>query len=94
MEKDLIEELRRKVAVIISRYETLEAENATLKESLSQCKNELTNYKEKTDILEKQIDNLRLTKAFENTSADSADAKRKVRSLVREIDRCIALLNN
>ena len=41
--------------------------------------------------MEKQIDNLKLKTAFLSTSGDE-EAKEKIDKLIREIDRCIALL--
>ena len=42
--------------------------------------------------LEKKIDNLNLTTAFVGSQADLSEPKRKIESLIREIDRCVSLM--
>jgi predicted RNase H-like nuclease (RuvC/YqgF family) len=65
--------------------EQLQIENSELLEKLSQKDKEL-------ETLEVKIDTLKLAKSISNTG-DTHDAKVKVLNLVREIDKCIALLN-
>ena len=42
--------------------------------------------------LERQIDNLKRTEAFMAGGADTASAKKKIDRLMKEIDRCISLM--
>ncbi len=48
-------------------------------------------YRKQIIELERQIDNLKLTEAFK-AGGDNAAAKKKIDSLMKEIDRCIALM--
>ncbi len=89
----IIESLRDKINIIISLYE----KNKNQKEKFQNEKNELS---EQLKIKEKEIEKLRnkyetlkIVKTFLASSEDAHDAKIKVNRIVREIDKCIALLN-
>lgn len=85
--------LESKVRELISRYESLKAENAVLREKLAACTAQLEQKTENIQLLEKKINNLQLTGAFLVSGGDNAAAKRKVTALIKEIDRCIAMLD-
>ena len=44
--------------------------------------------------LEQKIDKLQLAGAFEASAADVKEARQNIGRLVREIDKCISLLND
>ena len=50
-------------------------------------------YKQSTQELELKLQALKIAKAIPK-GKESADAKRKINELLRELDRCIDLLNN
>ncbi len=61
-------------------------ENKSLKEALHREQEFITVLKEKNKQLQ-------LAEAFKASSTDTNDAKMKIGRIVREIDKCIALLN-
>jgi phage shock protein A len=67
-------------------YGTLEKQNRQLEISNEQ-------YKQSTQELELKIQALKIAKAIPK-GKDTADAKRKINEHLRELDRCIDLLNN
>ena len=85
--------LNAKIEVLLSRYETLDRENAEIKARLARCEKELERKDTKLKELEKQTDILRLKEAFLGTSDDRTQARRKIARLIREIDACVNLLN-
>ena len=85
--------LKARIEELVSRYETLDRENADLKHRLARCEKELDKKDTKLKELEKQADTLRLKEAFLGSSEDKAQARRKVARLIKEIDACVALLN-
>ena len=93
MDQDLATRLKSRIEELVSRYETLDRENADLKARLSRCKRELDKKDTKLNELERQLDTIRLKEAFLGTSEDRAQARRKVARLIKEIDACVALLN-
>ena len=93
MEQDVATRLKAKIEVLLSRYETLDRENAEIKARLARCEKELERKDTKLKELEKQTDILRLKEAFLGTSDDRAQARRKIARLIKEIDACVNLLN-
>ena len=93
MDEYLIESLDSKITELVARYETLVRENGELSSKLAAAKLELDNNSLTIKELQERLDKLQLTSAFEISSKDKAQAKRKISKLISEIDDCIALLN-
>lgn len=89
----IIESLKDKINTIISLYE----KNKNQKEKLKSEKNDLSGQlKIKGKEIEKlrnKYETLKIVKTVLASSEDAHDAKIKVNRIVREIDKCIALLN-
>ena len=97
MSKDyqsVINNLKGKIELIISKYEQVVSENIKLSEVLNSCKEALNNNTNNIKELETKISNLQLAEAFKTSSADVKEAKQKIGKIVKEIDKCIALLND
>lgn len=80
-----IEALLKQREGLKSELETVKVENKTLNTQLELVKKELENLKEKNK-----------TQAIANSlegSSERTNAKLKINELVREIDRCVALIN-
>lgn len=92
--KTVLTGLKGKIQILLQRCESLMMVNAELARKLeeSENKNELLTQKNKE--LKEQIDNLHLMEAFRVSAADVREARQIIGKLVREIDRCIALLND
>ena len=86
--------LKRKIEIIISKYEQASSDNSRLVDELTETKNALENSNNKVKELEQRISNLQLAEAFKTSSADVKEAKQKIGKIVKEIDKCIALLND
>ena len=85
--------LRDRIKKIINLLElekdkgrALEARNKQLEENIISLKNE-------KEELSERYNNLKLAKKLDASFQDTHDAKLKVNRIVREIDKCIALLN-
>ena len=89
-----IDGLKERIAKLISKYEVLRAREADLSERLE--RSEMLNQEKDNTIkeLKGRLDNLQLTLALGSSSPDRAEAKRKVAVLIKEIDKCMALLND
>ena len=93
MEQDLATRLKSRIEELVSRYETLDRENADLKTRLVRCERELEKKDTKLKDIEKQIDTLRLKDAFLGTTGDRTQARKMIARLIKEIDACVGLLN-
>ena len=87
----MLEEIKTNIDKLISLYENQKQRADGLAEELGKCREELAACKAHTSELDSQIDNLKLQYAFSG-AGDPAEAKARITKLVREIDRCIKLL--
>ena len=74
-------------------YEELKQENADLKHLLAQKEQEILQLEQSRAELETQYTDLKTARTLSLYDKDIKDAKQRLSGLVREIDRCIALLN-
>lgn len=88
----MLETVKEKITRLIAAYETEKMEREKLQAELEQTRAQNETYRKQIIELERQIDNLKLTEAFMAGGADTAAAKKKINSLMKEIDRCIALM--
>jgi hypothetical protein len=89
----IIADLRKNLKQIINLYQKKKEENRELKEENANLKKTVLSLKNETDSFSAKFDTLQLAKTFTTASGTSHDAKIKVNRIVREIDKCIALLN-
>ena len=88
----MLETVKQKITQLIAAYEAEKTERTRLQSALDQAQAENEAYRKQITELERQIDNFKLAEAFKAGSAGSPEAKKKISSLMKEIDRCIALL--
>jgi predicted nucleic acid-binding Zn-ribbon protein len=85
--------LNRKLDDLIGRFNTLKNEVADLK-VLNGSLQELLQEKDlRIKELETKYDRIKLSGALLGEGENALEAKRKIGELVREIDKCVALLN-
>lgn len=88
----MFENIKKAIEKLIALYEGEKQQKLKLLSELDKIKAENESYSRQITDLERQIDNLKLTEAFTATSGSDSEAKEKIESLIREIDRCISLL--
>ena len=88
----MLEDIKTNIDKLIALYEGAATENENLRAALSKSETENETAKKRITDLEKQLDNLRLTQAFTAAPDGDGQAKAKLDKLIREIDRCISLL--
>lgn len=89
----LLHTLETRVRQLILQYGELEKENQELRQMLEQAKTDLAREQENAEKLRKDYANLKLARMMELGDDDVKDAKSRLSQLVREVDKCIALLN-
>ena len=85
--------LRDRIKKIIQLFETEKEKSRTLEVQNNKLKEKINILLKEKEDLSIQYNNLKLAKKFETSLDSSHDAKLKVNRIVREIDKCIALLN-
>lgn len=88
----MIEKLRQRIQELISAYETERHERKRLESELEMAAIQNKAYKEQIIELERTIDNLKLADAFKSGNADNTEARKKIDKLIKEIDKCITLM--
>jgi septal ring factor EnvC (AmiA/AmiB activator) len=92
-QEEIIQNLRKKVEVLMSLYEKAKAERDRLREE-NKSLHEIVKTKEKEiSKFEDKLNKVKLAKMIAATTEDSHEARLKINRIVREIDRCIGLLN-
>jgi vacuolar-type H+-ATPase subunit D/Vma8 len=92
-EKNLLIDFRLKVKQIIAKHETLKLEKQQLVAKIGSLEDTINQLRQENRVLEQKYDNLKVAKMFSASDDDHKDAKNRIQKLVREIDKCIALLN-
>ena len=88
----MLDAIKQDIRRLIAAYESEKLERKRLQAELEQARVENETLRKQTIELERQIDNLKLTEAFKGRAINGTEAKRKVDSLLKEIDRCIKLI--
>ena len=89
----MLQELKENFEKLISLYETEKGRNQALSLRLAESEAACESYRKQINELERQVDNLKLTDAFMAPGNNSSDAAReKIEKLIKEIDKCISLL--
>jgi predicted nucleic acid-binding Zn-ribbon protein len=85
--------LNRKLDALFDRYNTIKAELTELKNGNELLKEKLNEREIKIKELETKYERIKLSGALLGEGENALEAKKKISELVREIDRCVALLN-
>ena len=85
--------LNRKLDELLDRYNNLKLEVTDLKSGSEVLKGMLQDREEKMKELEIKYERIKLSGALLGEGENALEAKKKITELVREIDRCVALLN-
>ena len=88
----LVSGIEYKFRKLIEHHQLLRAENKRLINENQEIKQVTNNQNQTIKQLEEKIKILRLAKTLE-TKEGNVEAKFKINELVREIDKCIGLLN-
>ena len=85
--------LRNKIGYLVSQYERVKAENDKMAVELTTYKQLITQNKTTVSELGQKVNRLQMAEAFKASSADVKEAKQRIGKLIKEIDKCISLLN-
>jgi hypothetical protein len=89
----IINDLKSRVRMLIDKLEREKQDQERLKTINLELNKKLNIHEARISELEQKYSNLKIAKALITESGDMHDARIKVNKIVREIDKCIALLN-
>lgn len=88
----LLVDFEVRVKQLMLRCDNLKAENMRLKEEMSQKNADITLANQLLEELKTRYDNLKIARTVTAASVDVETAKNRLSGLVREVDKCIHLL--
>jgi hypothetical protein len=89
----LVSGIDYKLRKLIEHHRLLRSENSDIHKEIQELRLVNNEQKEKIKQLEEKIKILKLAKTLENKEGN-VEAKLKINELVREIDKCIGLINS
>lgn len=89
----IITSLNSKIEKLIFLHRSLEEEKMRLNAEKQDLLKIIQELKIKSNYLEEQNKAIRMAKDLKEEGGDSLDLKLKINELVREVDKCLALLN-
>ena len=92
-EKNLLIDFEYKVKQMIANHEKLKQEKHQLLGRIGDLEETISQSRQENRVLEQKYENLKLAKMLFVSEDETKDAKGRIQKLVREIDKCIALLN-
>lgn len=87
-----LKRIQDKLQQLLKQYTTVQKENNKLKEQLVSANQKTTAQQKNMDELKQQVSILKLN-AGEMSETDKKEFEKRINNYVKEIDRCIALLN-
>ncbi|MCM1107544.1 MAG: hypothetical protein NC388_00650 [Clostridium sp.] len=91
-EEQLIKALQTHVRLLIERYRELKVENEELYAMVDDKEKTIEALQQEKEAMARQYANLKLAKMIEIGDNDMKNAKNRLSKLVRDVDKCIALL--
>ena len=88
----MINKLKERIQQLISAYETEREQRIRLEADLARSETQNEAYRKQITELERTIDNLKLADAFKSGNTDNVEARKKIDRLIKEIDKCITLM--
>jgi chromosome segregation ATPase len=85
--------LNKKLEELLERHNNLRTKNVELKNENESIKSILQERNDKIKELETKYERIKISGALMGEGENAVEAKKKINELVREIDRCVALLN-
>ena len=93
LEQNLLIDFKLKVKQMIAKHDMLKQEKDQLLGKIGGLEETIYQLSQENRLLEQKYENLKLAKMLGASDDENKDAKNRIQKLVREIDKCIALLN-
>ena len=90
--KALITRLETRVRQLIMQQDQLQEERAALRKQLGEKDDEILKLQIQNEELKQQYSRLKMAKYIDMADNDVKDMRGRIRTMVRDIDRCISML--
>jgi regulator of replication initiation timing len=89
----LLNELKINIKRLFSKYNELEAAYNILNDKVSVLKQQIATLEQEKAELSRENEKIVIANQILSKSDENREAKKKINIIIREIDKCIALLN-
>jgi len=89
----LVESIQKKLVQLQEKQRKLEEKNSSLQNELTAIKLRNSELLKQMEEKEESFKTLRLARKMAGDNTDTHGVKRQINELVKEIDKCVALLN-
>ena len=90
---EIVDSLQSKLNRLLYKYELLQIENQQLLEKSEKLVQAVQEKRESVDAIENKYESLKIANAIVGSKEDKHSTKLKINTLIREIDKCIAQLD-
>jgi archaellum component FlaC len=91
---EILGSLKQRIKSVVSLYEDQKSKNIALRDKNLELTERIATLDNKLDELDKKYENLKIAKVLSSVPGEDVhETKLQVNKIVREIDKCIALLN-
>lgn len=90
--KSIISHIQAQAERVIAQHENIEAQVAMLTSERDALKAELRKQQEENMALKAEVQRLHLAQSLGGKTADKTKSRARINQLLREVDKCIALL--
>ncbi len=90
--KSIITHIEAQTERILDRCDKLEAECERLRQDRDRLRAEMRGQQERLRELQAEVQRLRLAEGLSGATTDKAKSQARINLLLREVDKCIALL--
>ena len=92
-DRKFVADFESRVRQLMMEYQALNAENDRLNDTLKSKDQTIQQLKEKNEQLASDYESLKMAKMIQISDSEMEDAQKRITKLVREIDRCISLID-
>ena len=92
-DKKLLSTFEARLRLVLYEYQQLKQKNEELKEVIRKKDETIEEIQSNYKSLDTKYANLKLAKIISINDSEAKDTKQRLSKLVREVDKCIALLN-
>lgn len=89
---ELITQIENKIEMLVSKLEVLNSENELLTNQIKELQESINKKNKDLESLTKKIETIKISKTIEG-GKEKEEVKKKINEILREIDRCVGLLN-
>lgn len=92
-DRKFVADFESRIRLLMRLHQSLKADNDRLNDALKSKDQTIQNLKEENETLKSDYENLKMAKMIQISDSEMEDAQKRISKLVREIDKCIALID-